>query len=228
MRSSRAPLVWGILLIAGGLLFLAQTLGVLGEFSNPVWAGVLAVGALACFVAYASRRSAWWFLIPGFVLGGLAATALLDLAGVPDPIAGSIFLWSVAAAFWAVFLADMRNWWAIIPAGVMTTIGSLPLLSERLAGTATGAAFFLGLSITFGILFLLRGRYGRRTAWAIFPALGCLAMAILLGVLGPFELAWPVVFLILPGLYLLYNALRPRGPEREPEAPGGPGDGPSG
>jgi hypothetical protein len=225
MRNSRAPLVWGTLLVLGGLLFLAQSLNILGELSDSVWVAVFAIGSLGCFVAYAMRRRDWWLLIPGFVLGGLAATTVLDLAGVPDPVAGSIFLWTVAAAFWAVFLADMGMWWAIIPAGVMTTIGSVPLISGRLAETITGAVIFLGLAITFGILYVLRGRYENRTAWAIFPALGCLAMALLLGVLGPFEVAWPVVFLILPGLYLLYNALRRRSPRREPEAPGGPGDG---
>jgi hypothetical protein len=56
----------------------------------------------------------------------------------------------------------------------------------------------------------MRGRYRGETAWAVFPAGGCLAMALLLGVLGPLERFWPVVFLILPGLYLLYNAMRPR------------------
>lgn len=210
MKLSRGPLVWGVLLVAGGLLLLAQNLGLFGRLAAPMWAIIFGVGSLAFFGVYFSQRSAWWFLFPAFVLAGLAATVVLDASRIGGDWTGSVVLWSIALAFWTVFASDNRQWWAIIPAGVLTTVGALPLIADRVAETSIGAIFFLGLGITFGLLYLLRGRYGNSTSWAIFPAAGSLAMAVLLGVLGPFERFWPVVFLISPGLYLLYHALRPR------------------
>jgi hypothetical protein len=211
------------LLIAGGLVLLAQNLGLFGELAAPVWSFLFGLAALAFFGAYFSDRSAWWFLIPGFVLAGLALTVLVTESGVDDrfrgDLGGSVFLWSIGLAFWAVYAADNRQWWAIIPAGVMTTLGLMPLVADQVAGTSTGAILFLGLGLTFGLLYLLRGRHA--TGWAIFPAGGCLAMALILGVFGPLERFWPVIFLILPGVYLLYQALRPRR-GAGPKAEGGP------
>lgn len=215
MKLSRGPLIWGSLLILGGLLLLAQNFGLFGNLQAPIWGIVFGVAAVAFFAAFFTQRGAWWFLIPGFVLTGLGATVLVNEISGQSDLAGSVFLWSIAVAFWCVFLVERSNWWAIIPAGVMTTIGTMPLVAARLPGTATGAVFFLGLGLTFGILYLTRGRYGSATAWAIFPAVACLGMALILGVLGPMERFWPVVFLIVPGLYLLYNALRPRGVSRD-------------
>jgi hypothetical protein len=213
MNLTRGPLVWGILLVLGGLLLLAQNLGLLGEMTGTVWVIVLALGSIAFFAAYVTQRRAWWFLFPAFVLAGLVATILLsesqlNVSGLRGDLAGSVFLWSIALAFWGVYLSDSNQWWAIIPAGVMTTIGAMPLVATRVEGTSTGAILFLGIGLTFGILYLLRARHS--TGWAVFPAAACLGMALLLGVLGPFDRFWPIIFLIVPGVYLLYQALRPR------------------
>ena len=210
MSLSRGPVLWGILLILAGVLLLAQNLGVFGELPAPVWTILFGVGSLAFFAAFFRRRGAWWFLFPACVLLGLAAVTLLAQIGLEGNLGGSLFLWAIAAAFWGVFATDRRQWWAIIPAGALTTIGLMPLADSRLTGDWGATVFFASLSATFGVLYVLRARFAGQTAWAIFPAAGCLAMALFLGALGPLGKFWPVLVLIVPGVYLLYRALRAR------------------
>lgn len=206
MKLLRGPVVWGVLLIVVGLLLLGQNFKVFGELTAPLWAFLFAAVGVLFFAAYLTQRGARWFLIPAFVLLGLAAVTLLNQFDV----GGSLFLWAIAAAFWSVFAANRQHWWAIIPAGVMTTIGLMPLASGQLSGEAVGALFFIGLGATFALLYLLRARYNGATGWAIYPAAACVIMGVVVGALGPLERFWPVIFLIVPGLYLVYNALRPR------------------
>ena len=213
MKLSRGPLLWGILLILGGLALLAQNFELFGPATGLVWGIALALGSLAFFVAYFTNRAAWWFLIPGFVLAGVVGTVVVSQYAGQGELAGGIVLWSVGLAFWAVYLAAPRQWWAIIPAGVNTTLGFMPVVANRVEGTAIAAILFVGLGLTFGLLYLLRERHERQTSWAVWPAAGCLGMAVVLGVLGPLGRFWPAIFLIAPGLYLLYQALRPRAPE---------------
>jgi hypothetical protein len=224
MNLSRGPIVWGILLVVGGLILLAENLGWFGGLSTPIWTILFALGSLAFFGAFFTQRGAWWFLIPAFILAGLAVTVLVggggeEGTGVRGDLAGGIFLWSVALAFWAVYLADQRQWWAIIPAGVMTTLGIIPVVAGQIGGLSIAAVLFLGIGLTFGLLYLLRAQH--RTGWAIFPAAACLGVALVMGVFGTFVQFWPVIFLILPGLYLLYLAFRPRG-SSPPKIEGGP------
>ncbi len=216
MKLTRGPLLWGILLILGGLALLAQNFNLFGAVTGVIWTIAFGVASLAFFAAYFTNRDTWWFLIPAFVLAGLVGTIVVGQLPGQGELAGGIVLWSVGLAFWAVYLAAPRLWWAIIPAGVNTTLGFIPVVAERVQGTVVPAILFGGLALTFGLLYLLRGRYQGQTSWAIFPAAGCLALALLMGVLGPLGRFWPVLFLILPGVFLLYQALRSRPHEAGP------------
>jgi hypothetical protein len=209
MNLSRGPALVGLLLVLGGLALLAQNFGLFGPVTGVVWVVMFGLGSLAFFAAFATNRGAWWFLIPAFVLAGLVGTILASEYFRQDELGGSIFLWAIGLAFWAVYVVAPQNWWAIIPAGVNTTLGLIPVAASRVEGTAIGAILFVGLGLTFGLLFLLRGRHSGQTNWAIFPAIACLGLALVLGVLGPLQNFWPV-FLIAGGGYLLYLALRPR------------------
>ncbi|MBI3359722.1 MAG: hypothetical protein HY023_01260 [Chloroflexi bacterium] len=219
MKRLSGPVVWGVLLIVIGLLLLAENFKVFGELAEPLWAVIFAASGVLFFAAYFTQGRGWWFLIPAFVLLGLAAVVLSPRIGLSGNAGGSVFLWAIAAAFWSVFAVDRRQWWPIIPAGVMTTVGLMPLASGRLRGEAIGALFFVGLGLTFALLYLLRARYKGATAWAVWPAGACLGMGLVVGAFGPLEKFWPVIFLILPGLFLLYNALRPRRADSGPQSP---------
>jgi hypothetical protein len=79
-----------------------------------------------------------------------------------------------------------------------------------MAGNDAGWIFFLGLSVTFGLVYLLPANEGRLT-WALYPAAALLVMAVLvMAAMGQVvNLLWPTA-LILGGIYLMYRTLRPR------------------
>lgn len=208
---NKTRLLWGTLLIAAGLLFLAQNLWnvAIGTF---LWSSIFGIGGLAFLVAFLNDRDTnWWAAIPGFVLLGLAATMLLDQ--IPGQVAeawsDSAFLGGIALAFWAIYLTNREHWWAIIPAGVLSTIAliaGIPAL-PRFEGVEVGGIFFLGLGLTFVLVAVLPTPAGPMT-WALIPAavlliMGALTMAAATAVL---QYIWPVA-LIVVGCYLLIRAL---------------------
>jgi hypothetical protein len=205
-------LVLGLLLIAGGVLFLLQNFGLIPGGLGWLWALVMA-GAGAAFVAfYLANRAQWWALIPGLVLFDLALLiAVGEFApAVAERWGGGLFLAGLSLPFWAIYALNREHWWSLIPAGVMMTLGLVAGLSDELDGTVTGGVFFLGLGLTFGLVWLAPTPQGRQ-AWAVFPALGLLVFGGLLAT--PFATLASYVgpaALVLGGLILIFRSLRPR------------------
>lgn len=194
-------IVGGLILILSGVLFLLQTMGILNNVGDVFWGVIfLAAGALFLFAFF---TGSWWAVIPGLTLAGIGALILL-----PDSLekfGGAVFLGAIAVAFWLVFLtAPRERWWAIIPAGVLTTLAVITFAPEFVSGNATGGIFFFGLAATFLLVALLA-----KMNWAYYPAaalafVGLLAMFALEDVAG---YAWAIA-LIGGGGCLVYRALR--------------------
>jgi hypothetical protein len=204
MRIFESRIVWGILLILGGLLFLLENLAIL-SISGLFWAILFALAGLAFLSTFFSDRSAWWAIIPGVVLLTLGVfIAMSELApGFSGVVGGALFLGSISLAFWLVYLANRSNWWAIIPAGVMATLAIVSGLSELLPGMELGGLFFLGMGLTFALIGLLPNQ-GTNLRWAFIPAGIMIVFGVLLtaAAVDLFNYVWPVL-LILGGLYLL-------------------------
>jgi NhaP-type Na+/H+ or K+/H+ antiporter len=138
----------------------------------------------------------------------LAVITILSL-GVPGEVIGTLVLWAIALAFWIVYLVNRRNWWAIIPAGPLTVIGLMPLLSlSDVPVQFTGGVFFLGLSAVFGLIYLVNRR-DPQMFWPVYPAAVLLAIGIGVSVFG--QNWWPLVLVAL-GVVLLARALVARRP----------------
>lgn len=212
MKKLESRVLWGLLLIAGGILFLLDSLGIVavGAILWPVLIGVASLVFLVIFVT--APQDNWWAAIPGFVLLGLTGTIALDQLApeVGEAWSGSLFLGGISLAFWAVYLVNSENWWAVIPAGVLLTLALVAGLSEVLQGVEMGGVFFLGLGLTFAMLAILPTPEGRLT-WALIPALVLLAMGTLIIAAAEdlINYVWPAA-LILGGLYLLYRAFGSR------------------
>jgi hypothetical protein len=179
---------------------------VAGEVIGSIVVFSVALPFLLIFLFNTTRR---WALIPAMVLGFIGLIPLVTLLGNEKFVPVLVML-VFAVPFGLVFAAERRAWWALIPSGVFASIGA-GVLVDALAGTVGGAAvpgvMFLGWSLTFAVLWLLRGRYP--TAWARFPAIGCAAMALLLMVIAPVtRFIWPFTLIGIGG-YVLYRALRP-------------------
>jgi hypothetical protein len=129
-----------------------------------------------------------------------ASTLLLDKIGW----GGLAFLGGIGVGFWAVYIRQPTNWWAIIPGGVLLTLGFTSALSEAFNISETGGVFFVGLGLTFLLLALLA-----KLRWAIIPAAVLLLFGFFLGTpfVGGFEYAW-IAILLIAGIVLVVSAVR--------------------
>jgi hypothetical protein len=163
---------WALILIFLGVLFLATNFGWFGWLTSWLWS-LLFIGAGGAFLyVYYQKRERWWALIPGFALLAVGVAALSGNA------AGGLFLALLGAGFASVFLTNRVRWWAVIPAGGLFTLALIAWLSAARPAWDTGWLFFTGIAATFGVLFLLPEGQGKQR-WAIYPALGCLALVLL-------------------------------------------------
>jgi hypothetical protein len=208
---SRTRMFWGLALIGMGVLFLAERIGVLpfGLNFGMFLFGVLAVLFLLVFV---SDRRQWWALIPASVLAGLTFVVFNSEAHwMLDEQAASLFLFSMAAPFLLIYAFDRRQWWALIPGGVMTVIAFMPILGDSyLSGEFVGGMFFLGLAAVFALV-RLATLSDPRMAWAWWPAAilgGFGAFIMLMGTVAS-QFFWPVVLIGL-GLLVLARGYWPR------------------
>ena len=202
---------WGLLLVLGGLFFLVQNMGIFPGLGSLL--PIMLFGAGGMFFLYwflTDRAHNWWAAIPGCVLWGLAGTIFIDnvLPDIFDPLSGPFFLASIGLGFLLVFLSNLRNWWALIPAGVMMTIAAVAGISElnlNRFGIDEGGIFFVGLGFTFLLLGLLRPG-GANTRWALIPAAIMLVMGVLIAT--PFisltGYLWPLA-MIVGGLALVWK-----------------------
>lgn len=199
-------ILWGLLLIGGGFLFLAQNFGYLDNVSGYLWTLVFGMIGGSFIYLFTVDRSRWWALIPGVVLISLAIMFGLNTLNEKlfDPWSGTLVLGGVALSFCLVYLVRRDYWWALIPAGALTTLAIIARL-DTVSGLATGAVLFFGLAATFLLVLLVT-----RMRWAIFPAAGLalLGLVILFGQSGLVDFIWPVG-LIAGGLFLLFRVWRP-------------------
>lgn len=201
-----------IFLIGMGILALLSNLNMLPvNLFNTQWLwmavfGFIGIVFLGVFIG--NIRDQWWAVIPGLTLIGLAL-----LVGVPafqGQSGGGLFLGMIGLSFLVIYLTHREFWWAIIPGGVLLTLALIAGISNPDNGMAMGGFFFLGLALTFILLYLLPNPAGRMQ-WALWPAgaLGVMGVLILTGASGLAQFVWPLV-LILFGGWMVYRAMRKR------------------
>ena len=218
MRKLDTRLVFGLLLVAAGVFYLLQTLGliVLGPL---VWAISAGLAGLVFLVIAARDRAQWWAWIPSLTLLGLAGLEGLQYAAptAADQWGGSIFLGAIGLSFWIVYLVDRAHWWAIIPGGVLVTLAVVAAL-DKAADGVSGGAFFLGLGLTFLLVAFAPNPHGRMR-WGFIPAAVMLVFGVLLivGFTDALRFAAPAG-LILAGGFLLLRAFRPRAVRAAPQS----------
>jgi hypothetical protein len=208
MSRMNQRLLLGIVLVIAGVLFLLQNLEVLpiGPF---VWA-ILFAGIGAIFIGiYLKDRDNWWAVIPGLALLALAAiTALTAYApALAGPWIGGLFLLAIGAAFWVAYFRNRANWWAIIPAGTLTTLALVAAMAPLLGGLASGGLLFLGLAVTFGIVGIVDSPNGHMK-WAFIPAgiLLLMGLSVSLAAMSIANYIIPIALLGI-GVYLVWRAM---------------------
>lgn len=218
MRRNDRRLLWGALLVLMGFVFLLQNLGLfdlMGLIPESLWSVfwtfAFAGAGLLFLAGLWQRPENWWMAIPGCTLLGLSGTILSEEILTGFPFGGSIFLGSVGAGFVVVYLREREHWWAVIPAGVLTTLAVVAGLDE-VTGWDNGGVFFLGLGLTFAVVALVPTAKGRMT-WAWIPAGVLLLLALITSASleGIFDILWPLALVVLGGAILYRNYLRRAG-----------------
>ena len=205
--------IGGILLIVVGILLLLQGFGILGVVVALIWALILVAGGLVfLYVFLTDQRASWWAVIPGFALLGLGALIALDefWPQVGSAVGGALFLGGIGLAFWVIYFIKRAYWWAVIPGGVLFTLALVAGLESVFEDAEMGGGFLLGLGLTFGLLYFIPTPRGRMK-WALIPAAVLLVIGLLViaATTGIFEYLWAIA-LILVGLYLLLRVFRSR------------------
>lgn len=201
-------IVGGILLIGAGVVFLLSNIGVFTLNWEMVIGPLLALGGLLFLVVFITNTDEWWALIPGFILIGIGINTFMgQWWGLLDGrISVAIFLGFVGLPFFLIYIFHQSHWWAIIPGGVLLTLAGLNLVAAKPA--LEGGLFFLGLALTFGLVYILPKPTGK-LKWALYPAgiLLLLGIIVLLGVTDISGYVWPLALLIGGG-FVLYRAIR--------------------
>jgi len=162
MKRFDPRIVLGVLLILGGGLALAQSMGFLENATKYFWGGVFLFGGLA-FLSLLFGEN-WWAAFPGFTLAALGVLILLPES--LDDLGGAVFLGGIAFSFWYVYFTDRaRRWWAIIPGGVLTALALL-ILASSYFDEYSGAIVLGGIGLTFFIVYFTNPA---ERWWAIIP-----------------------------------------------------------
>ena len=200
------PIIGGITLIAVGVIFLLENLGLIALDWEMLVGPIFGVGGLAFLLVFLLDREQWWALIPGCVLLGLGIIIFMSQAAIAESYAGAVFLGFIGLAFLLIYLFHRNHWWALIPGGVLLTLAGVTLVPEDLP--LFGGIFFLGLALTFGLVYIAPKPEGKMP-WALYPA----GAMLLIGILATLDAAnlihyiWPLALLIGGGV-VLYRAIR--------------------
>ena len=207
MKLLKSRVLWGILLILVGVLFLLESLAILSL--GGAWAVVFAAAGLIFAYSVIEDRERWWAVIPAMALLGIAALVGLDafFPGVDGEWGGGIFLGALSISFWIIYIATRREqWWALIPGGVLLALAAAVPLEPYISEGAFGGLVLLGIGLTFAIVYALPTPEGRMK-WALIPAaiLGFIGLTLLAATGGLPNLVWPVLLIVVGGYILLHN-----------------------
>ena len=209
MNANRSSLFWGVLLIGGGILALADQLGYIENLSPTLWMFVFAAVSLLGFASYAmSGWTQWGWLFPAGVFGGLAVIIALATNNVDSAAVGSPLFFGLLLPFAAAYLTDRtRNWWALIPGGVMLFLALTLLMVDTIGGEWVGAMFLLMIGLAFLAVYL----NNQTRIWALIVAyvFGVLSIAPMLAAGGDLAAYFGSVFLFavaLPFFYLYFRS----------------------
>lgn len=206
MKLLTSRISWGLLLIAGGVLFLLQNLNILPE-NAPMWSVIFGGFGLYFLAIFISSGQHWWAAFPAFSLLALSAViAIVEMTTLPEELAGVIFLGMIGLSFFAIYLRRRDHWWPVIPGGAMLALAAVVFTAAVYgdSGELVPTVLFGGLALTFLFLYIAPSK-ADRAGWAIWPAGALLALTLIFSA-AAYDLArfiFPILLIVIGAAILL-------------------------
>lgn len=195
----------GLLLIGLGLLLLLSTMGVVRNFGSLTFSLGFLGAAAVCFLVYLADRSRWGLLFPAFGLGFIGIMIGTDTFLPFFHLGGMLFLGGLGACFAAIYATGRQHLWAILPAGILLTLGAVAGLDQILPWWNHGTTLFVGWAATFAFYWYESDR--QRTSWALIVAAVCAGIAALTLIGTMMKIIFPLA-LVGIGIYLITRTQR--------------------
>ena len=149
-RSEKWLLVTSYVMLAIAGLVALLTLGVLQDTWVATY--VLLAIALPFFIGFLNNRQNWGLLIPAYVLLAVGVMVpLIELGVLEDELVASYVMFAIALPFFVVYFRNTKNWWALIPGGILAAIG----LGLMIAAASVEYLLAAGL-ILAGVIVVIR------------------------------------------------------------------------
>lgn len=216
---------WALIIawVFTGMASLLALIALVPAPSQIVGMVALAEVALPFGVIYLADRRREWALIVAYALLTLAALLGLTLFGASQEMLGACGLLAAALPFWVIYMVNRANWWAILPAAVLSVAGVLLLVVFSLLQLSSGTLAVI-LYALLALAAFATWLTVRRWDWALWLAIA-FALAAAAAIRFPAATGWAIVALTI-GMYLVYRqvaALRrqasPPHPQIPPSAP---------
>jgi hypothetical protein len=128
-RSDWSMLLTAYVLWVVALLVLLIELNILRDEGIAFY--VLLAVALPFLGVWYRDRTLWWALIPFYVLLVVAVmVGLIGLGILGDLLVPAYIMFAIAIPFFGVYLWDRRQWYLLIPGGVLAVVGLALLFAE--------------------------------------------------------------------------------------------------
>jgi hypothetical protein len=194
-----------VLIVVGVVLTLAQY-ELIVVHPDLLGMGALFLGALVFMALWLSNPKDWWPMIPGLVMLSWAVSGFLGRSGLAAWLVSLVGFAGSAVPFLLVYVRNRRrNWWALIPGGILGMMGLATTVGELVGEQWLPVFVLAGIAGAFLLVFLTN----RRNWWALIPA-GVLALvAVSLSPLGAYStLVWSGLLVVAGLALVLYAILR--------------------
>jgi len=160
-REESWMLILSYVLLAIGIMIALVT----GDILEDAYIATYVMAAIAIpfiFAYFRGDRTNWGLLIPAYVLIAVGVMVpLLESETLTETYVPAYVLFAVALPFLVVFIANTKQWWALIVGGIIALVGVSILFASDLAEYVTPVALIL---VGGGILVRLITKRGREEA----------------------------------------------------------------
>jgi hypothetical protein len=217
---------WGLLIPAWLLTIIAFVPALMGIVNETLLIAMILYSiSLPFLVGCLTTSDCKWtqFIAAFFSFIGVFYIAESIMHGA---IWGPAILLFCSIPFYVLSSRSNKNRWALIPAGILTSVGAVAIMNRLLPaydyisignlhfGTYT-SLLFLGLSITFTATWQLSPHH--RYTWTRYPAVGFLVLSMLAFFSGEsFASAFPFIVFILIGAAIMVDSTLKAKVNRQP------------